>query len=126
MLAAVATVPLSVRSVPVPSAMVKVTPLLTLIVPPLSTVNWSASTLAVTVTVCGLRTVMVLLADVGVEVAGVKVVPSNDSSHVEFAFQLPDAALRKKGAKVGVTVISSKAISSLEPAPATSLLLHLM
>jgi hypothetical protein len=118
MFPAVATVPLSVRSVPAPSATLKVTPLLTLSVAPSSTVNWSASTLAVTVTVCGLRTLTVSLAEVGVCVAATHVAPSTDISHVAFAFQLPVAALRNfrlEAANPGVRLKSSTASPSSAP-----------
>jgi len=73
---AVATVPSTVRSVPVPLAMVKVWPVFTVICPPELTTSWSAVTDAATVTVWVLRTVMVLAAVVGVRVASNQVVLS--------------------------------------------------
>jgi len=64
-------------------------------VPPLFTVNWSALTLTVTVTVFGVLIVIKLLVSSGVEVAGTHVKLFIDISHVESEFQSPEVMLLK-------------------------------
>ena len=77
-----AIVPFTFRSVPAPSAMVNVTPLFTVIWPPVFTVVSSVEMLLVTVTVWPFWMVIAPSALVGVEVAFVQVAPSStDCSH---------------------------------------------
>ncbi len=81
------------RSVPVPLAIVRLTPLLSVICPPPSTTVWSTDTAAVTVTVCPVRIMIAPLAEVGVAAGGTHVLLLS-TCHVPTAFQLPLPAER--------------------------------
>ena len=86
--------PFTVRSVPVPSATVRVLLGLMLSVPPESIVNWSTVAATLRVTVWGLRIVTVSALVVGTSVAADQVEQAGEGalSQVLVEFQFPDAA----------------------------------
>jgi len=87
------TIPLTVRSVPVPLAIVKVVPLLTVTCPPASIVIWSAVIDSEIVTVLPLWIWTVLLAEVGQQLAAAQLAPPLlEMPHVVLSVQLPVAA----------------------------------